>query len=99
MMNLVKMSLLAKQNKGLWDAYSEFGPGRRVDNVNAVVGKDLDGLSHYGDKAMMATTEVRRLRDRKRHGDAVYLKVCTLHYSGKCFRGDSCREMHADKRP
>ena len=98
-MNLVKMTLLAKLNKSLWDAYCELVPGRRVDNVNAVVGMDLDGLSYYGAKVMLSTAETGRLRERKRRGEAVFMKICSLHHNGRCHRGDACREMHADKRP
>ena len=97
-MNLAKMSLLAKRNTELWETFCEFCPMRQVDNMNSVVGRDLDSLMEYTTTATIPVDEARRLRDRKRNGDPVYLRVCVAYYGGRCARGDGCREMHAGRR-
>ena len=75
-MNLVKMSLLARRNTELWEIFCEFCPMRQVDNRNSVVGRDLDSLMDYTTTATIPLEEARRLRDRKRNGDPMYLRVC-----------------------
>ena len=76
-MNVIKMAKLAMLNRGMWQLYGDVMGGRQADNIDHVLGRELDGLIAAAPDANLSREETRRIRRKHREDpNSIWCAVC-----------------------
>ena len=96
--NVIKMMKLAMINREMWKLYGDLMGGRQANNIDHVIGRELDGLIAAEPDAELDPLEARRMRRKHAQDpDSIWCAVCKYWWRDReCKKGAYCEAWHVD---